>query len=142
MASLSLIAYSGSLIGPPLVGFVADNAGLRVGLATLLPLMVLSALFAGSLRRPMVGTRIDDKKKEAEHAARHQGRRTRRTGGHEVGRRADAGAGPGQARVRHTAIGVNFVDVYYRTGIYPPRRPSLSCRAPKPPAWSRRSARA
>ena len=26
--------------------------------------------------------------------------------------------GPGQARVRHTAIGVNFVDVYFRTGVY------------------------
>jgi NADPH2:quinone reductase len=25
---------------------------------------------------------------------------------------------PGQARVRHTAIGVNFVDVYFRTGLY------------------------
>lgn len=27
--------------------------------------------------------------------------------------------GPGQARVRHTAIGVNFIDVYHRTGEYP-----------------------
>lgn len=26
--------------------------------------------------------------------------------------------GPGQARIRHTAIGLNFVDVYYRTGLY------------------------
>ena len=30
----------------------------------------------------------------------------------------DAAPGPGQARVRHTAIGVNFVDVYFRNGIY------------------------
>jgi NADPH2:quinone reductase len=30
----------------------------------------------------------------------------------------DAAPGPGQARVRHTAIGVNFVDVYFRTGLY------------------------
>ena len=51
VATLSLIAYSGSLVGPPLVGFVAQGAGLRIGLATLLPLMVLSALFAGELRR-------------------------------------------------------------------------------------------
>ncbi|MCR4281569.1 MAG: MFS transporter [Bauldia sp.] len=51
VASLSLIAYSGSLIGPPLVGFVAESGGLRLGLAAILPLMVLSALFAGSLRR-------------------------------------------------------------------------------------------
>ncbi len=28
--------------------------------------------------------------------------------------------GPGQARIRHTAIGVNFVDVYFRKGMYPP----------------------
>ena len=49
VASVALIAYSGSLVGPPLVGFVADGAGLRIGLASLLPLMVLSALFAGAL---------------------------------------------------------------------------------------------
>src|ERR1700710_1617346 len=30
----------------------------------------------------------------------------------------DVAPGPGQARVRHTAIGVNFVDVYFRTGLY------------------------
>ena len=51
VASLSLIAYTGSLVGPPLVGFVAQGAGLRWGLAAIVPLMVLSALFAGSLRR-------------------------------------------------------------------------------------------
>jgi len=27
--------------------------------------------------------------------------------------------GPGEARVRHTAIGLNFIDVYFRTGLYP-----------------------
>ena len=26
--------------------------------------------------------------------------------------------GPGEAQVRQTVIGVNFVDVYYRTGLY------------------------
>ena len=52
VASVALIAYSGSLVGPPLVGFVADGAGLRIGLAALLPLMVLSALFAGALGQP------------------------------------------------------------------------------------------
>lgn len=26
--------------------------------------------------------------------------------------------GPGEARVRHTAIGLNFIDVYFRTGLY------------------------
>ena len=27
--------------------------------------------------------------------------------------------GPGQLRVRHTAIGLNYIDVYHRTGLYP-----------------------
>jgi NADPH2:quinone reductase len=27
--------------------------------------------------------------------------------------------GPGEARVRHHAIGVNFLDIYYRKGVYP-----------------------
>lgn len=32
----------------------------------------------------------------------------------------DIGApGEGQLRVRHTAVGLNFLDVYYRTGLYP-----------------------
>ena len=32
--------------------------------------------------------------------------------------------GPGQARVRHTAIGVNFIDTYHRGGLYPLTMPS------------------
>jgi NADPH:quinone reductase len=27
--------------------------------------------------------------------------------------------GPGQARVRHAAVGLNFIDVYHRSGLYP-----------------------
>src|SRR6201989_2753068 len=27
--------------------------------------------------------------------------------------------GPGQARVRHTFVAVNFIDIYFRTGQYP-----------------------
>lgn len=30
-----------------------------------------------------------------------------------------ADPGPGQARIRHEAIGLNFIDVYHRTGLYP-----------------------
>src|SRR5215469_7585048 len=30
----------------------------------------------------------------------------------------------GQARVRHTAVGVNFIDTYQRTGLYPVPLPS------------------
>src|SRR5271155_4499938 len=33
--------------------------------------------------------------------------------------------GPGQVRVRHTVIGVNFIDTYQRSGLYPlPKLPS------------------
>ena len=32
--------------------------------------------------------------------------------------------GPGEARVRHTFIAVNFIDVYYRTGRYPLKLPN------------------
>ncbi len=31
--------------------------------------------------------------------------------------------GPGEVRVRHTAIGVNYIDVYVRQGLYPMLRP-------------------
>jgi NADPH:quinone reductase len=32
--------------------------------------------------------------------------------------------GPGEAHVAHTAVGVNFIDVYHRTGLYPLKLPS------------------
>ena len=32
--------------------------------------------------------------------------------------------GPGEARVRHTAIGLNFIDTYHRTGQYKLALPS------------------
>ncbi|WP_426343703.1 quinone oxidoreductase family protein [Pseudoduganella sp. R-32] len=48
--------------------------------------------------------------------------RMSRTGGPEVMEYVDVetGApGPGEATVRHEAIGLNFIDVYFRTGLYP-----------------------
>jgi NADPH:quinone reductase len=32
--------------------------------------------------------------------------------------------GPGQVRVRHTAVGLNFIDTYHRTGVYPAPLPN------------------
>jgi NADPH2:quinone reductase len=49
------------------------------------------------------------------------------TGGPEVLRFEDVEVGkpaPDEAQVRHTAIGVNFIDVYDRTGLYPTTLPS------------------
>ena len=51
VAALSLIAFSGFLVEPPLVGFAAEIGGLRVGLAMVLPLIVMSTLLAGELVR-------------------------------------------------------------------------------------------
>ena len=52
--------------------------------------------------------------------------RVHQTGGPEVLKWEDVtlgDPGPGEARVRHTAVGLNFVEVYYRTGLY--KAPSL-----------------
>ena len=49
------------------------------------------------------------------------------TGGPEVLRLEDVTVGepgPGQARVRHTYIAVNFIDIYFRTGQYPLQLPN------------------
>ena len=48
--------------------------------------------------------------------------RVHRTGGPEAMRweDVDVGApGPGEIRIRHDAIGLNYIDVYFRTGLYP-----------------------
>ena len=44
------------------------------------------------------------------------------TGGPEQLKLADLTVGepgPGEIRIRHHAIGLNFIDVYHRTGLYP-----------------------
>lgn len=33
--------------------------------------------------------------------------------------------GPGEALIRHTAIGVNFIDIYHRSGLYPWATPTM-----------------
>jgi NADPH2:quinone reductase len=53
--------------------------------------------------------------------------RIARTGGPEVLEWTEVPtpqAGPGQILVRHTAIGVNFIDTYHRSGLYPIKLPS------------------
>ncbi len=50
-----------------------------------------------------------------------------RTGGPEVLDLEDVSLpapGPGQVRVRHSAIGLNFIDTYHRSGLYPVSLPS------------------
>jgi NADPH:quinone reductase len=53
--------------------------------------------------------------------------RLHKTGGPEVlvSEEVEVGKpGPGEARIRHTAVGLNFVDIYYRKGVYPIQLPS------------------
>jgi NADPH:quinone reductase len=56
--------------------------------------------------------------------------RIHETGGPEVMRWEEVGAGetaplaPGEARVRHEAVGLNFIDIYHRSGLYPLPLPS------------------
>ena len=50
----------------------------------------------------------------------------RETGGPEVLRleeRAVGQPGPGEVKLRHEAIGLNFIDVYHRNGLYPQKLP-------------------
>ena len=52
--------------------------------------------------------------------------RFHKTGGPEVLQLDDVQVGepgPGQVRIRHTAIGVNFIDTYQRSGLYPMQLP-------------------
>lgn len=54
--------------------------------------------------------------------------RIHETGGTEVLRweEVHVGApGPGQARIRQTAVGLNFIDTYHRTGLYPMTFPAI-----------------
>ena len=57
------------------------------------------------------------------HAIRiHRQRRSRSP---RRGRRSPSAIpGPGEARVRHTAIGVNYIDTYHRSGLYKLALPS------------------
>ncbi len=56
VAALSLLSFSGFMVGPPVIGFVAEAFGLRLGLATLLLAAAMSLFLAGEVRvRPKRG---------------------------------------------------------------------------------------
>jgi nitrate/nitrite transporter NarK len=67
VAVLSFIALLGFLIGPPIIGFIAEHWQLRIGLAALLPVLVLSLLLTGHLRAgARAGNPADDPEAHAE----------------------------------------------------------------------------
>jgi fucose permease len=51
IGAVASAGYTGLLLGPPLIGFVSDQAGLRVGLALVAALCFVAALLAGTVRR-------------------------------------------------------------------------------------------
>ena len=67
------------------------------------------------LPRSFFRERHDDKHHREPHHPRRQGRRPR---GDEARRAAGRRAGSGEVRIRHHAIGLNFIDVYQRSGVY------------------------
>lgn len=50
VAVLSFVALTGFLIGPPMIGFVAEHRGIRVGVACVIPVLALSLLLSGRLK--------------------------------------------------------------------------------------------
>ncbi|WDR05871.1 MFS transporter [Devosia rhodophyticola] len=49
LAVLSFIALLGFLVGPPVIGFIAEHVEMRLGLAALVPFLVISLLLTGRL---------------------------------------------------------------------------------------------
>jgi MFS family permease len=50
VAAVSTVGYGGSLLGPPLIGILADGMGLRAALVVVCALCLLTAALAGHLR--------------------------------------------------------------------------------------------
>ena len=55
VGAFQLFTSVSALVIPPLIGKVAEAGGLRLGVATLLPLLVVSLLMTGELGRPKAG---------------------------------------------------------------------------------------
>ena len=51
VAVLSFVALTGFLVGPPMIGFIAAHVGMRIGLAVLIPALVVSLAFSSRLRK-------------------------------------------------------------------------------------------
>lgn len=49
VAVLSFVALLGFLVGPPVIGFVAEHFDMRLGIACLVPVLVVSLLLSGKL---------------------------------------------------------------------------------------------
>lgn len=50
VAVLSFVALTGFLVGPPMIGFIAEHFDIRAGIACVIPVLIVSLLLAGRLR--------------------------------------------------------------------------------------------
>lgn len=57
VAVLSFVALTGFLIGPPLIGFVAEHSHIRFGVACVIPMLVVSLFLTGRLTPRAVRTK-------------------------------------------------------------------------------------
>ena len=57
VAVLSFVALTGFLIGPPLIGFVAEHSDIRFGVACVIPMLVVSLFLTGRLAQRPVRTK-------------------------------------------------------------------------------------
>ena len=51
VAILSFVALLGFLVGPPVIGFVAEHADIRLGIACVAPVLLASLLLTGRLAK-------------------------------------------------------------------------------------------
>ncbi len=67
VAILSFIALSGFLLGPPLIGLIAEHSDMRFGLGALVPFLAVSLLLTGRLK-PAAGADVQDAQQAASRA--------------------------------------------------------------------------
>lgn len=59
VAVLSFVALTGFLIGPPMIGFVAEHSDIRIGVACIIPFLLMSLVLTNRLKPRAVSVRAD-----------------------------------------------------------------------------------
>jgi MFS family permease len=59
VAVLSFVALTGFLIGPPMIGFVAEHSSIRIGIACVIPFLLLSLALAVRLKPKPISTKYN-----------------------------------------------------------------------------------
>jgi MFS family permease len=72
IAAVSMFGYSGFLVGPPVIGLVAEALTLRVGLAIVVATSAVIALLASGLRRAPEGLAVPESSGSVERAGGYE----------------------------------------------------------------------